>query len=179
LSAPQLHPPGVSQQANTQALLSLAGTLAPEDILKAEWSASDFRPCHYVALDRRARRIVISVRGSLEVSDLYTDVAAAPVAWEFNGTRGFVHEGLLSAATYVHASTSEVLAEAVRDHPGWPVLLTGERSWVGESQGGRRNQFHLGCFCTLEHTHFLTPPLLPTTPQHKQATRSAAAWPRW
>jgi hypothetical protein len=63
-----------------------------------------------------------------QVSDLYTDMTAAPVAWEFNGTRGFVHEGLLSAATYVHASIAGTLAEAARAHPGWPVLLTGERA---------------------------------------------------
>jgi len=115
--------------------------LEARDLLKVEWSASDFQPCHYVALDRKARRIVIAVRGSLEVSDLYTDVAAAPVAWEFNGVRGFVHEGLLSAATYVHASTAEALAEATRRHPGWPVLLTGARDRAGVVFGrgvGRR-----------------------------------------
>jgi hypothetical protein len=52
-------------------------------------------------------------------------MTAAPVAWEFNGVRGFVHEGLLSAATYVHASTAGALEEAAQRCPGWPVLLTG------------------------------------------------------
>lgn len=122
-------------QANNQALLSLTG-LAPDDVLKAEWSASDFRPCHYVAIDRRRRRIVIGVRGSLEVSDLYTDFTAAPVAWEFDGVKGFVHEGLLSAAAYVHASTADALAEAARRCPGWPVLLTGARSGGGPGRLG-------------------------------------------
>jgi hypothetical protein len=62
-------------------------------------------------------------------------MTAAPVAWEFNGVKGFVHEGLLSAATYVHASTAEALAEAGRRFPGWPVLLTGGR--VGAGMRGR------------------------------------------
>jgi hypothetical protein len=128
---------GTSVQANNQALLSLSG-LAPEDVLLAEWSASDFRPCHYVAIDRRGGRIVVGVRGSLEVSDLYTDMAAAPVPWTFNGVRGFVHEGLLAAATYVHASVAGALAEAARRCPGAPVLLTGAGAGVGRRRLGDR-----------------------------------------
>lgn len=36
-----------------------------------------------------------------------------------------VHEGMMSAATFVHCNTSEALAEAARRFPGWPLLLTG------------------------------------------------------
>jgi hypothetical protein len=54
--------PGVSLQANTQALMSLAGFKA-EDILLTAWHNDSFRPCHYVAVDRRRQVIVLAVRG--------------------------------------------------------------------------------------------------------------------
>ena len=65
-------------QANTQALLSMGG-FAAGDVLLAEWSNASFRPCHYVALDTAARRVVLGVRGSLEIGDIATDLTAAPV----------------------------------------------------------------------------------------------------
>ena len=40
----------------------------------AEWACSDYRPCHYVAVDRAHRRIVLAIRGSLEPGDFLTDV---------------------------------------------------------------------------------------------------------
>lgn len=42
-----------------------------------------------------------------------------------NGVSGWVHEGIFSAATYVHCTTAAALAEAARRFPGWPLLVTG------------------------------------------------------
>lgn len=58
---------GVSLQANTQALMTLAGLQSTEDILLTAWNNDTFRPCHYVAVDRTRRNIILAVRGSLEV----------------------------------------------------------------------------------------------------------------
>ena len=46
----------------------------------AEWRSAVFRPCHYLAVDRRRRRLVLAVRGSLELSDIATDLTARWVA---------------------------------------------------------------------------------------------------
>jgi hypothetical protein len=48
----------VSLQANTQALMSLAGFDA-SDVLLTAWDNDTFRPCHYVAVDR-ARQCLVS-----------------------------------------------------------------------------------------------------------------------
>jgi hypothetical protein len=36
-----------------------------------------------------------------------------------------VHQGLMSAATFVHCNTADALAQASAQHPGWPLLVTG------------------------------------------------------
>jgi hypothetical protein len=68
---------------------------------------------------------VLGVRGSLEVGDLETDITAAPLAFEFQGVAGWVHEGLLAAAAFVVANTVDALAEASARHPGWPLVVAG------------------------------------------------------
>ena len=122
----------MSHQANTHALASLA-QLPPQDVVLAEWSNHTFRPCHFLAVDRRHQCLVLGVRGSLELSDLTTDLTAAPVPFEYKGLQGWVHEGLLSAAIYVHSNTAQALAEAAQEYPGWPLLVTGE-GWEGGGQ---------------------------------------------
>jgi hypothetical protein len=48
---------GVSLQANTQALMSLAGFEA-SDVLLTAWDNDTFRPCHYVAVDKTRQCLV-------------------------------------------------------------------------------------------------------------------------
>lgn len=51
--------------------MSLAGVSSPEDVLLTCWHNDTFRPCHYVAIDRARRNIILAVRGSLEVSHVF------------------------------------------------------------------------------------------------------------
>ncbi|GFH30606.1 lipase_3 domain-containing protein, partial [Haematococcus lacustris] len=50
-----------------------------------------FRPCHFLAVDRAHRRLVLSIRGSLELGDICTDLAARPAEWSFGGGLGPCH----------------------------------------------------------------------------------------
>ena len=52
---------GASGEANNAAAALLA-EVPPEDLLMAEWHNSIMRPCHYLALDRRRKRLVLSIR---------------------------------------------------------------------------------------------------------------------
>ena len=44
-----------------------------------------------------------------------------------------VHEGMMSAATFVHCNTVEALEAAAQQFPGWPVMVTGH-SYGGMAQ---------------------------------------------
>eukprot|EP00798_Chlamydomonas_sp_ICE-L_P006435 gene6435-3064_t len=75
---------GASVDSNNEAIESLTG-IPKADILFAEWRNTAFRPCHFLAVDRVRRRLVLSIRGSLELGDICTDMTAHPVPWEFKG----------------------------------------------------------------------------------------------
>lgn len=84
---------GVSAEANNEAVAALAGLdLGGGDLIMAEWRNSPYRPCHYVAIDRANGVVVLAVRGSLQVGDLLSDLAAAPMEVEIGGADGWVHQ---------------------------------------------------------------------------------------
>lgn len=78
-------------EANNEAVAGLTGIDA-DDILLSQWVNSTFRPCHYVAVDRSAGCLVLSIRGSLELGDLLSDLTAHPLEMELGGASGWVHE---------------------------------------------------------------------------------------
>ena len=54
----------------------------------AEWLNDDYKPCHYVAVDRLRRRLVLAIRGSLELGDVCTDLTSQPVEMQLPGKDG-------------------------------------------------------------------------------------------
>ena len=49
---------------------------------------------------------------------------------------GKVHEGMMSAATFVHCNTAAALQSAADSYPGWPLVVT------GHSMGGEVLHHH-------------------------------------
>lgn len=43
------------------------------------------RPCHYLAVDRQRRILVLAVRGSLQLGDIATDLDASPLRYKLGG----------------------------------------------------------------------------------------------
>jgi hypothetical protein len=41
------------------------------------------------------------------------------------GVDGWVHQGIMAAATYIHCCTKDALDAAAAKYPGWPILVTG------------------------------------------------------
>lgn len=115
---------GVSQEANNEAISELTG-IPVGDILQSNWRNSPFRPCYYVAVDSSSRCIVVSIRGSLEIGDLLSDVTANSIKVTMLGVSGWVHEGIMTSASYIHCCIKEVLKKMSDTYPGWPVLVTG------------------------------------------------------
>lgn len=115
---------GVSQEANNEAISELTG-IPVEHIVQSNWRNSPFRPCYYVAVDAAHHCVVISIRGSLELGDLLSDVTANSLHVNFLGVDGWVHEGMMASATYIHCCTKAALRELGSQYPGWPVLVTG------------------------------------------------------
>ena len=54
-----------------------------------------------------------------------SDLRAEPMDITLMDVTGKVHEGIMSAATYVHCNTAQALQRAAQEHPGVPLMLTG------------------------------------------------------
>lgn len=97
----------------------------PADVLAAQWVAHLHRPAFYVALDRAARRVVVCVRGTLQLGDFCTILNAVPQPFGLCGTEGHVHAGFLAAARNLLPPVTAALRTAASQAPGWPTLITG------------------------------------------------------
>ena len=128
-----IHADGLPAQTFCEAITKFTGVPEP-DVLLINWRSEPFRPAHYLAIDRRAGRLVICIRGTIGHADLVTDFMCRPVPHEFSPSlRGHVHAGILQSAQYVIDSVWEKLQVALQRAPGLPILVTG----VSTSPAGR------------------------------------------
>jgi len=101
-------------------------------------------PGHFVAVDTERRAVILAVRGTVSIADAITDAAGNTVdltpadlgedtppeyrpLYPGIGT----HEGILSAAGAVVENTWDALSEAVAEHPGFDIIVTGHSLGAG------------------------------------------------
>lgn len=129
--------------------------ISSHDMLLSEFRTKPFHPAFYVAIDCRVDAIVICIRGTANIVDTLTDVAATQdvfLARRFPtpttspstsfsnlpdlGTsgvgvdgaayiRGFGHAGILRSARNLYAKVRQSVIDAVRKHPDFTVVITG------------------------------------------------------
>ncbi|GAX74971.1 hypothetical protein CEUSTIGMA_g2417.t1 [Chlamydomonas eustigma] len=116
---------GMPAQTFCDAISKFTG-VPSEDILLVNWKTEPFRPAHYLAIDRLAKKIIICIRGTVEHADVITDFMCRPINYEFSpDMKGQVHDGILRSAKYVLSSVWEKLQQALREAPDLPILVTG------------------------------------------------------
>lgn len=84
-------------------------------------------PAHFIAIEPRHRRVVLVVRGTSSIADVFTDVVAH---CERVGTAGAAHSGMLQCARNILDGCLSLLAHVLHINPGFEVQL------VGHSLGG-------------------------------------------
>ena len=115
-------------RADTRAGMAARLGLEAADIVVFKTIGELYRPAHFVALERRRRRIVVALRGTVNVLDSLTnltcEVAPAP--------GGLAHEGMLVAARELAAGAVGAAVEALSAaHPGFALRLTGHSQGAG------------------------------------------------
>ena len=121
---------GIPAQTHANGIKKL--TNVPEkDVMIARWTADVSAPAFYVAVDREKENIVLAVRGTLESSDMITDVVSRPIKAQFPTKAsnpsivGHVHSGIWAAANFVLEQSLPYLQNAVKSNPEYPILVTG------------------------------------------------------
>jgi len=100
--------PASSYWVSNEETLSKHTNIPQEDIIFAEWFGSIFRPAFYVAVDRKHKSIIVSIRGTSSFMDFMTDLCCFYVPYVAEETNppiiGNVHKGMYESAEYIDAS---------------------------------------------------------------------------
>ncbi|GFR41943.1 hypothetical protein Agub_g2737, partial [Astrephomene gubernaculifera] len=105
-------------------------------LLRQQATAGVLRPAYVVVADHLLRCIVLCVRGTHSMKDLFTSLAGAakphhvvdPLTGQL--VLGWSHLGMLAAARWLARQVAPLLRGALREHPGYQLRI------VGHSMGG-------------------------------------------
>lgn len=119
--------------ANQLARLRDAGV--PDDCVLMHGGASAMlKPLFIVLRDDSRKALVIIVRGTSSIRDVFTSLSVTSKPHHVLGESGMVvgwsHFGMLAGARWIYGKARPVVHEFMRDHPDWHVRL------VGHSLGG-------------------------------------------
>ena len=97
-----------------------------EHILKFSGNAKAFKPAYFVIYDEKKSTIVVTVRGTMTLPDMVTDVVCNYYPWK----GGYVHQGFYNGA-------AEIFKEIKDDIKQWTTdLKTNDIMFLGHSMGG-------------------------------------------
>ncbi|KAI8067672.1 uncharacterized protein B0P05DRAFT_552493 [Gilbertella persicaria] len=104
--------------------------LPPEDLLGYEYAlrkGASFQPSYYVALDRKHKAIVLSIRGTWSLYDAITDLVCEYLPWK----GGLVHSGMLASAQWFYTSIIPQIFRYIHHHEELSQFII-----TGHSLGG-------------------------------------------
>ena len=121
---------GRLHMGNLQTLLKKT-CIEADDVVKAAWESKTHRPAYFIVRDRKHKKLVLAIRGTLSARDVLTDLCAAAETYE-TGCEGKhrAHHGMLQAARGVATETAVSIDAELAINPDYSLVL------VGHSLGG-------------------------------------------
>eukprot|EP01083_Nonionella_stella_P267943 905450_1 len=103
-------------------------------IIVENWSSKfgvKREPTFYLIADHKKKKIVLSIRGTSSVGDLFTDLDAVPQNLELFGINGFVHKGMLQATYAIQRIVSLQLVKLCELYNDYGVIICGHSLGAG------------------------------------------------
>ncbi|XP_069704996.1 diacylglycerol lipase-beta-like [Periplaneta americana] len=135
-----LRPKSTMIREDNCCLCNLAGvkylsTVAEEDILFASFRNRIFEMPYYVMADHKTGNIVIVIRGSISMRDIFTDINAGAEKFEADGLppNSMAHRGMAIGAQYIKTDLEDlgVLTKAFGLYPHYRLAITGHSLGAG------------------------------------------------
>jgi hypothetical protein len=115
-----IHEDRNDRSLNVQAYISMTG-IAQSDVLSYHFSDVPFEATFVVHWYHPMKWCVVSVRGSLDITDVGTDLCADSA--KFLG--GFAHRGMIVSATFIWKKINKILSIGAQEHPDYALVFTG------------------------------------------------------
>lgn len=122
---------GRINRSDLQTLLSRTG-IEPHDVVHADWESKTHRPAYFIVRERKQKKIVLCIRGTLSANDVLTDLCCTGEVFE-TGVKGIhkSHHGMLEAARGVAEVAQQYVADELDAHPDYSLVLVGHSLGAG------------------------------------------------
>lgn len=101
-----------------------------KDLVKMTANAGINKPAFFIGIHHNRRCVVISIRGTYQKQDMFTDVN--PNIENF--LEGSAHSGMLRAARWLFENEGHILQSLLTEHLGYKLVVTGHS--LGAATGG-------------------------------------------
>jgi sn1-specific diacylglycerol lipase len=110
------------------------------DVLAHSFEARTHRPAYLLARDQRKKTIVLTVRGTLSMHDVLTDMCFDEASFTQDdssyvrsmfGHSNRAHRGMVEAAMLLNDETKELVAAALAANSGYKLVITGHSLGAG------------------------------------------------
>ena len=109
--------------------LQATSGLPYEDLVHVSFIDRVYEVPFYVTYDHETKAVILTVRGTMSVDDVLTDVAAAFSNMDDPGCPpgALCHHGMLSAAREIKRKVFEndILEQALKERDGYSLVITG------------------------------------------------------
>lgn len=103
--------------------------LKKEDFIIYHPKAAVLKPAFILAKDKVLKSLVLAVRGTQTVKDIFTSLSSAGKPHHMVNNRGVVlghsHFGMLASARWLLKQVVPLITEGLQDNPGYSLLVTG------------------------------------------------------
>ena len=113
--------------SNEKKVVAQMLNIRPEGVLRWEFGSTEvYKPKYFICHDEMTNSLILSVRGTMNIADVFTDLSCGYVNWQ----GGRVHRGMLEC-------TRRLLREFAHELPGWLAKYRPSALYcVGHSLGG-------------------------------------------
>ena len=122
-------PFSANRDIDTEAICEHTG-IFKEDVITVKLTGLKITcPCHFIAVDRATKSIVVTVRGTANLADVITDLVCESVS--FLG--GFAHDGIKRGAERLFEETIGIVCTLLDKYPTYSLVVTGHSLGAGTS----------------------------------------------